>query len=54
MTDHSEDTARVEVEEEHPRGAMTVLLFYMLVIIGLYLGLMLVVAPLRDLGRAWM
>jgi len=26
----------------------------MLVIIGLYLGLMLVVAPLRDLGRAWM
>jgi len=26
----------------------------MLVIIGLYLGLMLIVAPLRDLGRAWM
>ncbi len=26
----------------------------MLVIIGLYLALMLVVAPLRDLGRAWM
>jgi YggT family protein len=26
----------------------------MLVIIAMYLGLMLIVAPLRDLGRAWM
>ena len=36
MTDHSEEAAQVEAEEDHPRGAMTVLLFYLLVIIGLW------------------
>jgi len=34
MTDHTEETA--QVEEEHPRGALTVVLFYLLVIIGLW------------------
>ena len=35
MTDRTEDTAQAE-EEEHPRGAMTLVLFYLLVIIGLW------------------
>ena len=34
MTDHKEDTA--QVEEEHPKGALSLMLFYMLVIIGLW------------------
>ena len=34
MTDHMEDTA--PVEEEHPKGALSLMLFYILVIVGLW------------------
>lgn len=35
MTDHTEDPAPVE-EDEQSRGAMTLVLFYLIVIIGLW------------------
>ncbi len=35
MTDHSDDTA-AGVEEEHPKGALSLTLFYLLVIVGLW------------------
>lgn len=34
MTDHIEDP--VQGEDEHPRGALAILLFYMLVIVGVW------------------
>jgi len=34
MTEHTEDTA--QPEEEHPIGALSLTLFYLLVIIGLW------------------
>ena len=34
MTDHMEEAA--QAEEEHPKGALTLVLFYLLVIIGLW------------------
>jgi len=34
MTEHTEDPA--PAEEEHPRGALALTLFYLLVIIGLW------------------
>jgi len=34
MTDNTEDTA--QAEEEHPIGALSLMLFYLLVIIGLW------------------
>ena len=34
MTEHTEDTA--QAEEEHPKGALSLTLFYLLVIVGLW------------------
>ena len=35
MTDHTEHTAH-DVEEEHPKGALSLTLFYLLVVVGLW------------------
>jgi hypothetical protein len=35
MTEHTDDTA--PAEEEHPKGALSLMLFYLLVIIGVWI-----------------